>query len=53
MQVREAYVEDADEACGVIRRSIAELCHADHKGDASTLAPVACQQDGGKYAPMD
>jgi GNAT superfamily N-acetyltransferase len=38
MQVREACMEDADEACRVVRRSITELCHADHKGDAPTLA---------------
>ena len=38
MQVREAYIEDADAACFVIRRSITELCHLDHKGDAPTLA---------------
>jgi GNAT superfamily N-acetyltransferase len=30
-------VEDADEACQVVRRSITELCHADHQGDAPTL----------------
>jgi predicted GNAT family acetyltransferase len=38
MQIREACVDDADEACRVVRRSITELCHADHKGDAPTLA---------------
>ena len=31
-------MEDADEACGVIRRSITELCHADHQEDATTIA---------------
>ena len=38
MQIREACMDDADEACRVVRRSITELCHADHKGDAPTLA---------------
>jgi GNAT superfamily N-acetyltransferase len=39
MQIREARAEDAAEACQVVRRSIAELCLADHRCDASTLAP--------------
>jgi GNAT superfamily N-acetyltransferase len=38
MQVRAASIEDSEEACRVVRRSIAELCHADHHGDAPTLA---------------
>ena len=33
MQIREASVEDAVEACQVVRRSIAKLCHADHQDD--------------------
>src|SRR5215216_3507885 len=37
MQVRQAKVEDADEACAVLRRSIAELCQADHRDDPHTL----------------
>jgi len=37
MQIREASVEDAGEACQVVRRSIAELCHADHKDDPIVL----------------
>src|SRR5277367_5898747 len=38
MDVREARFEDADEACLVMRRSIAELCGADHHGDPALLA---------------
>jgi len=38
MHVRRARVEDVEEACQVLRRSITELCHADHQGDAATLA---------------
>jgi GNAT superfamily N-acetyltransferase len=38
MQVRPANIEDAEEACRVIRRSITELCYADHQDDDSTLA---------------
>src|ERR1700734_4557945 len=38
MDVREARFEDADEACLVMRRSIAELCGADHHGDPPLLA---------------
>jgi GNAT superfamily N-acetyltransferase len=37
MQIRAASIEDAEEACGVVRRSITELCHADHQGDERTL----------------
>ena len=33
MQVREATVEDAEEACRVLRRSIVELCVPDHRND--------------------
>ena len=38
MQIRRALIEDAEEACLVVRRSIEELCHADHKGNAASLA---------------
>jgi GNAT superfamily N-acetyltransferase len=38
MDVRKACLEDAEEACAVVRRSIAELCHADHQGDAATIS---------------
>jgi GNAT superfamily N-acetyltransferase len=38
MQIREASIEDAEEACRVVQRSITELCHADHQGDEPTLA---------------
>ncbi len=34
MHIREARLEDADEACQVVRRSIAELCIADHRNEA-------------------
>ena len=37
MQIREASVEDAVEACQVVRRSIAELCHTDHQDDPIVL----------------
>ena len=37
MQIREATVGDAVEACQVVRRSIAELCHADHQDDPIVL----------------
>jgi GNAT superfamily N-acetyltransferase len=38
MQIRRAAPEDAEVACQVLRRSIAELCAADHQGDPPTLA---------------
>jgi GNAT superfamily N-acetyltransferase len=36
--VRQAQPRDADAAVDVVRRSIAELCVADHRGDEETLA---------------
>jgi GNAT superfamily N-acetyltransferase len=38
MQFREACTEDAEAACEAVRRSITDLCHADHRGDGFTLA---------------
>jgi GNAT superfamily N-acetyltransferase len=37
MQIREAIADDAIEACQVLRRSIAELCSADHRDDPAIL----------------
>jgi len=37
MQIRDATVDDADAACLVMRRSIAELCVADHGKDDAIL----------------
>jgi GNAT superfamily N-acetyltransferase len=37
MHIREARAEDAAEACHVLRRSIAELCFADHQNEAAIL----------------
>jgi len=38
MEIRDATIEDAEAACLVMRRSIAELCAADHKNDSAILA---------------
>ena len=38
MEIRDAVVGDAPEACAVMRRSIAELCGADHGNDPAILA---------------
>ncbi len=38
MQIRDAIPEDAAEACAVLRRSIIELCIADHHNDPAILA---------------
>jgi hypothetical protein len=38
MKIRDAVVEDAPASCQVLRRSISELCVADHRGDATILA---------------
>src|SRR5262245_44937333 len=37
MQIRRATPDDAEAACAVVRRSIVELCQADHQGDAATI----------------
>jgi GNAT superfamily N-acetyltransferase len=38
MEIRDAAPEDAPAGCTVLKRSIAELCEADHKNDPSVLA---------------
>lgn len=38
MEIRDAEVEDASAACQVLRRSIVELCVADHRNDPEVLA---------------
>jgi GNAT superfamily N-acetyltransferase len=38
MEIRDAVPEDAPAGCLVMRRSIAELCAADHKNDPAILA---------------
>ena len=38
MHIRRANPKDAAAACAVLRRSITELCHADHGGDEVLLA---------------
>src|SRR5437867_10635366 len=37
MHIRQAKIEDAPTACAIVRRSIVELCHADHGGDEILL----------------
>jgi GNAT superfamily N-acetyltransferase len=37
MKIRDALAEDASAACQVLRRSISELCVADHKNDPTIL----------------
>lgn len=37
IQVRPATIDDAADACGLIRSSILECCHDDHRGDATVL----------------
>ena len=39
MRIREARAEDAAAACEVLRRSIVELCAADHGNDPALLDP--------------
>lgn len=37
MHIRDAILDDAPAACDVLRRSIAELCVADHRNDPAIL----------------
>jgi N-acetylglutamate synthase-like GNAT family acetyltransferase len=37
MKIRRARISDAEEACAVLRRSIAELCGLDHAGETAIL----------------
>jgi N-acetylglutamate synthase-like GNAT family acetyltransferase len=37
MLIRQAKIEDAAAACAIVRRSIIELCHANHGGDEVLL----------------
>jgi N-acetylglutamate synthase-like GNAT family acetyltransferase len=37
MQIREAQIEDAVDVCQILRRSIVELCRADHRDDRGVL----------------
>jgi GNAT superfamily N-acetyltransferase len=37
MEIRDAVAEDASDACLVLRRSISELCVADHENDPAIL----------------
>src|ERR1700761_1141245 len=39
MKIRDATAKDAPAACQVLRRSIMELCTADHENDPAILAP--------------
>jgi GNAT superfamily N-acetyltransferase len=38
MEIRKAIAQDAEQACLVLRRSIAELCADDHRNDPAALA---------------
>jgi GNAT superfamily N-acetyltransferase len=38
MQIRATHSDNADSACAIVRRSITELCHQDHRGDPATIA---------------
>jgi hypothetical protein len=37
MRIRGARIEDAKEACRILKRSITELCQLDHQGDPHIL----------------
>jgi GNAT superfamily N-acetyltransferase len=37
MQIRKASIEDAEDACRILKRSITELCYLDHRNDDRIL----------------
>jgi len=37
MEIRDTTMDDAAQACEVLRRSISELCFADHRNDPAIL----------------
>lgn len=39
MEIRQAVLADAEAICTVLRRSITELCAADHRNDPALIAP--------------
>ena len=39
VEIREAREDDDDAICDVLRRSIVELCEADHRNDVAHSAP--------------
>jgi GNAT superfamily N-acetyltransferase len=49
MDIRKARPDDADEACVVMRRSIVELCQADHRNDAATVAAWTANKTPGNF----
>lgn len=44
MEIRDATAEDASAACLVLRRSITELCLADHRNDPAILTRWLCNK---------
>jgi len=49
-RVRESALADAAAAAAVVRRSIKELCHEDHRGQASILEPWLENKTAGSVA---
>jgi GNAT superfamily N-acetyltransferase len=50
MEIRDAVIDDAASACDVLRRSIAELCTADHGNDPAILARWLANKTPGTLA---
>lgn len=50
MKIRRANLQDAPAACHVLRRSITELCEADHHNDATTLDKWLANKTPGNVA---
>jgi GNAT superfamily N-acetyltransferase len=49
MEIRDATAEDAVSACEVLRRSITELCVADHRDDPDILARWLSNKNPGSF----
>jgi GNAT superfamily N-acetyltransferase len=47
MEIRHATLDDAETTCDVLRRSISELCHADHLGDPGKIEPWLANKNPG------
>jgi GNAT superfamily N-acetyltransferase len=48
--IRDAVPADVAAACNLVRRSITELCAADHKGDETTIAAWLANKTEGNFA---
>ena len=53
MEIRDAVLIDAVAACDVLKRSITELCVADHRNDPALLKRWLAEQDSRNRRSVD